>query len=123
MCPVRILVADDSKAMRMIVIRTLRQSGVHIDEIQEAVDGAEAVAAARSFAPDLVLSDWNMPNMNGIEFLAALRESGDNTTFGFITSESNPAMREQALAAGASFLLTKPFDGERLAEVIGQLVP
>lgn len=123
MCPVRILVADDSKAMRMIVIRTLRQSGVHIDEIREAVDGAEALAAAGSFAPDLVLSDWNMPNMNGIEFLAALRGSGDNTTFGFITSESNPAMREQALAAGASFLLTKPFDGERFAEVIGQLVP
>jgi len=122
-CPVRVLVADDSKAMRMIVIRTLRQSGVHIDEIHEAADGAEALAAMASFAPDLVLSDWNMPNMNGFEFLGALRESGDTTTFGFVTSESNPAMRDQALAAGASFLLSKPFDGERFAEVIGQLVP
>ena len=118
----KVLVVDDSKAMRMIVIRTLRQSGVNIEEIREAEDGAEGLAAVPQFAPDLVLSDWNMPNMSGIEFLGALRASGDSTTFGFVTSESSPAMREQALAAGASFLLVKPFNGERFAEVIGATV-
>ncbi|MBV1893210.1 MAG: response regulator [Ilumatobacteraceae bacterium] len=118
----RILVADDSKAMRMIVIRTLRQSSVQIDEIREAVDGADALAAVPDFRPDLILSDWNMPNMNGLEFLTELRAKGDETMFGFVTSESNPAMREQALSAGAGFLLTKPFDGDRVAEVIGSLV-
>lgn len=118
----RVLVVDDSKAMRMIVIRTLRQSGVSIDEIQEAADGADALAAVSTFSPDLILSDWNMPNMSGIEFLEALRASGDTTMFGFVTSESNPAMKDQALAAGAGFLLTKPFDGERLAEVIATTV-
>ncbi len=118
----RVLVVDDSKAMRMIVIRTLRQSGVEIGEIREAEDGAEGLAAVADFRPDLVLSDWNMPNMTGIQFLTALRESGDSTTFGFVTSESGSAMREQALAAGASFLLVKPFNGERFAEVIGTTV-
>jgi len=118
----RVLVVDDSKAMRMIVIRTLRQSGVAIGEIREAEDGAEGLVAVAEWAPDLVLSDWNMPNMTGIQFLTALREADNSTTFGFVTSESGSAMREQALAAGASFLLVKPFNGERFAEVIGATV-
>lgn len=118
----RVLVADDSKAMRMIVIRTLRQSGAPVDDISEAEDGAQALDAVDGFRPDLILSDWNMPNMTGIEFLTALRGRGDTTPFGFVTSESNPEMREQAIAAGASFLLTKPFDGERFADVISSLV-
>ena len=118
----RVLVVDDSKAMRMIVIRTLRQSSVEIGEIREAQDGAEGLAAVAEWRPDLVLSDWNMPNMTGIQFLVALRESGDSTTLGFVTSESSSAKREQALAAGASFFLVKPFDGERFAEVIGATV-
>ena len=118
----RVLIADDSKVMRMIVLRTLRQSGLSIDEVLEAEDGAVALAAVPGFAPDLIMSDWNMPNMNGLEFLQNLRASGDTTTFGFITSESNPSMKEQAIAAGAAFLLTKPFDAERLAEVVGAVV-
>lgn len=118
----RVLVADDSKAMRMIVIRTLRQSGVQIDDVREAVDGADALAAIPEFQPDLILSDWNMPNMTGIEFLTALRDQGDTTPFGFVTSESNPDMKERALSAGAGFLLTKPFDGDRFADVIGSMV-
>jgi two-component system, chemotaxis family, chemotaxis protein CheY len=118
----KVLIADDSKAMRMIVLRTLRQSGLAIDEVLEAEDGAEALAAVPGFGPDLIMSDWNMPNMTGIEFLTALRASGNSTVFGFVTSESNPAMKEQAIAAGAAFLLTKPFDAERLAEVVGAVV-
>jgi two-component system, chemotaxis family, chemotaxis protein CheY len=118
----RVLIADDSKAMRMIVLRTLRQSPLTIDEVHEAEDGAEALAAVPTFKPDLILSDWNMPNMTGIEFLTNLRASGNDTTFGFITSESNPAMKELAIAGGASFLLTKPFDAERLAEVVSAVV-
>jgi two-component system chemotaxis response regulator CheY len=118
----RVLVVDDSKAMRMIVIRTLRQSGIRIAEIREAEDGAQGLAAVAEWKPHLVLSDWNMPNMTGIEFLTALRSSGNSTTFGFVTSESGSAVREQALAAGASFLLVKPFDGERFAEIIGATV-
>lgn len=117
----RVLVADDSKAMRMIVIRTLRQSGIEIGEVLEVEDGAQALAAVPEFGPDLILSDWNMPNMSGIEFLSALRADDNRITFGFVTSESSPAMKQQALDAGADFLLTKPFDGGSFAEAIGTL--
>lgn len=119
----KVLIVDDSKAMRMIVLRTLRQSGLPFDEVREATDGAEALAAVDEFAPTLILSDWNMPNMNGIEFLAALRAKGDTTVFGFVTSESSPEMREQALETGAQFIISKPFNADRLAEVVGTAVP
>lgn len=118
----RILVADDSKAMRMIVMRTLRQTGLHVSEVREAADGVEALAAVPAFAPDVILSDWNMPNKTGLELLQELRASGDRTPFGFVTSESNPEMREIAITAGASFLLSKPFDAERLAEVLVEVL-
>lgn len=118
----KVLIADDSKAMRMIVLRTLRQSGLQIDEVFEAEDGAQALAAVPTFAPDLIVSDWNMPNMTGIEFLNDLRASGNQTTFGFVTSESNPAMKEKAIDSGAAFFLSKPINVERLAEVVGAVV-
>jgi len=119
---VRVLVADDSKAMRMIVLRTLRQTGINVVEVHEAEDGAQALAAVPTFNPDLILSDWNMPNKTGIEFLQELRASGNMTPFGFVTSESNPAMRTLAIECGASFLLCKPFDADRFAEVVGAVV-
>lgn len=118
----RVLVADDSKAMRMIVLRTLRQTGLTVDEVHEAADGAEALAAVPAFAPDLILSDWNMPNKTGLEFLQELRATGNQTPFGFVTSESNPAMKQLAIQSGAQFLLCKPFDADRLAEVVGEVV-
>jgi two-component system, chemotaxis family, chemotaxis protein CheY len=114
----KILVVDDSKAMRMIVLRSLRQAGFGDAEMLEAEDGAQALEKVTSEEPDLILSDWNMPNMTGIELLKALREAGCNTTFGFVTSESTPQMREQAVAAGASFLIAKPFTADTLEEML-----
>jgi len=108
--------------MRMIVLRTLRQTGINVVEVHEAEDGAQALAAVPTFNPDLILSDWNMPNKTGIEFLQELRASGNMTPFGFVTSESNPAMRTLAIECGASFLLCKPFDADRFAEVVGAVV-
>ena len=107
----KILVVDDSKAMRMIVMRTLRQAGVEASTI-EAENGEDGLAKAEAEAPDLILSDWNMPRKSGIEFLRALRESGMRTRFGFVTSESNPQMKAEAMNAGASFFITKPFTPE-----------
>ena len=69
----KILVADDSRVMRQIVIRTLRQAGYDDHDIVEAEDGRDALDKVASESPDLVLSDWNMPNMTGIECLQALR--------------------------------------------------
>src|SRR3954470_7399206 len=89
--------------MRQIVIRTLRQAGYDDHEIVEAEDGADALAKVGSEKPDLVLSDWNMPNMTGIECLQALRSSGSTVPFGFVTSEGSPEMRDKAANAGALF--------------------
>jgi two-component system, chemotaxis family, chemotaxis protein CheY len=114
----KILVVDDSKAMRMIVLRSLRQAGFGDAETVEAEDGAQGMQKALSESPDLILSDWNMPNMTGIELLKALREAGNQTTFGFVTSESTPQMREQAIAAGAAFLIAKPFTADTLEEML-----
>ena len=113
-----LLVDSDARSMRMLEV-SLRKAGY---DVEMARDGEEALAAMERRVPDLILSDWNMPNMTGIEFLNNLRAQGNQTTFGFVTSESNPAMKEQAIAGGAAFLLTKPFDAERLAEVVGAVV-
>ncbi len=111
----RVVVADDSRVMRQIVVRTLRQAGYDWD-ITEANDGAEAYAIARAEQPDLVLSDWNMPNMTGIDLLRALRAAGDDVPFGFVTSEGSPEMREKAADAGALFLIAKPFTADTFTE-------
>lgn len=113
-----VLIVDDSRAMRMIISRTIRQAGYGDGVLREASDGAEALTAIRTEEPDLVLSDWNMPEMSGLELLKALRESGCNVRFGFITSESTTDMREQAIAAGAEFLIAKPFTAEDFAEML-----
>ena len=105
----KVLVVDDSKAMRMIVIRTLKQTGLGTFQTVEANNGAEALTVIAEHKPDLVLSDWNMPEMKGIDLLKKLRESGNAINFGFITSESSPEVRKEAEDAGASFLITKPF--------------
>jgi len=114
----KILIVDDSSAMRMIVKRTLRQAGFEGHEITEAPDGAKALAAIRAVAPDLVLSDWNMPNMNGLELLKALGAAGVKTVFGFVTTEVTPDMRARATDAGAKFLIAKPFTPESFREAL-----
>ena len=86
-------------------------------------DGADGLAKVAGEAPDLVLSDWNMPEVTGIEFLRALRASGNDVRFGFVTSESTDAMRATAEQAGALFLIGKPFTAETFtAALAGVLV-
>ena len=118
----KILIADDSKAMRMIVIRTMRQAGLEGHKIIEAEDGKQAFEMARKEDPDLILSDWNMPEMTGIEFLRALRSSGSTTPFCFVTSEGSDEMRSLAEAAGALGLIAKPFTPEAFADTLSQVV-
>ena len=108
----RVLVVDDSKAMRMIVIRTLRQAGFGGHDIVEATNGAEALVAFEKEGFDVILSDWNMPTMSGIELLHALKAKGSDVSFGFVTSEGTGPMRQQATDAGAKFLIAKPFTVE-----------
>ncbi|EXG80951.1 MULTISPECIES: response regulator [Cryptosporangium] len=118
----KILIADDSRVMRQIVTRTLRQAGYDGHDLVEAEDGAELVAKANADSFDLVLSDWNMPNLTGIEALRALRAGGNNTPFGFVTSEGTQEMRDTAAAGGALFLIAKPFTAEMFKEQLDSIL-
>lgn len=118
----RVLVADDSMVMRRIVVRTLRQAGFDVSDIVEASDGRQAYETVMSDEPDLVLSDWNMPEMTGIESLRAIRAAGSNVLFGFVTSEGSEEMRAEAAAAGAAFLIAKPFTADTFRDVLGAFV-
>lgn len=114
----KILIADDSRVMRQIISRSLRQAGFTGYSVIEAVDGKDAFDKVTSEKPDLVLSDWNMPEMSGIQVLRELRSSGQAVPFGFVTSESTNEMRELAANAGALFLVSKPFTADQLREVL-----
>jgi two-component system chemotaxis response regulator CheY len=113
-----ILIVDDSKAMRMIVRRSLREAGFGSYAVDEASNGQEALALIRSKRPKLVLSDWNMPVMSGIELLQALAGTGIDVAFGFVTSEGTDEMRERADGAGARFLITKPFTPQAMQDAL-----
>jgi two-component system chemotaxis response regulator CheY len=114
----KILIVDDSKAMRMIVRRTLRQAGLEEHDYEEADNGKVALGVIASWQPDLVLSDWNMPEMTGIELIRELRNQGNPVRFGFVTSEGTTEMRQMAETAGALFLIAKPFDADTFKDVL-----
>lgn len=118
----KILIADDSRVMRQIVVRTLRQAGFGDHELIEAGNGREAFELAKSEKPDVVISDWNMPEMTGVEVLRQLRADGNDVKFGFVTSECTPEMMEAAEAAGSLFFIVKPFSAERFDEVFAPIL-
>ena len=118
----KILIADDSRVMRQIVIRTLRQAGFAGHEIVEAQDGRDALQKVVTESPDLVLSDWNMPEMNGIDVLDTLRQAGSRVPFGFVTSEGSEEMRTRAERSGALFLIAKPFTPDAFQAVLAPVM-
>ncbi|MBC7667223.1 response regulator [Caulobacter sp. DWR2-3-1b2] len=105
------LVVDDSRVIRKVARRVLEDIGF---EIAEAADGVEALAWCRAAMPDAVLLDWNMPVMNGIEFLRHLRQEpgGDAPVVVFCTVENSIERIRQALDCGANEYIMKPFDGD-----------
>ena len=108
----KIMIVDDSTAMRMIIKKTLRLAGFEGHEIVEADNGAKALTAIGASKPDLVLSDWNMPTMTGLQLLEKLQSDGVKLVFGFITTEFSTDMKSKAKGAGAKFLISKPFSAE-----------
>ncbi len=119
----KILIVDDSKAMRMIVKRTLRQAGYGDHDFAEAVDGVNGYEQVNEWKPDLVLCDWNMPNMSGLEFLQKLKADGNGVRFGFITSEGTAEMRNTASENGALFLISKPFTADTVRDALEKAMP
>lgn len=114
------LVVDDSRVIRKVARRILEDLGF---EIAEASDGMEALAWCRAAMPDAILLDWNMPVMNGLEFLKALRrEFGPgNPPVLFCTTENDISFIEQAIEHGAQEFIMKPFDAEILMGKFAQV--
>ncbi|MEO1044626.1 MAG: response regulator [Pseudomonadota bacterium] len=107
------LVVDDSKVIRKVARHILETLGYHVDE---AEDGQKALHHCRESMPDVILLDWNMPVMSGMDFLRALRqeENGDGPKVVFCTTENGRNHIEAALSAGANEYVMKPFDRETL---------
>lgn len=114
----KILIVDDSAAMRMMVKKMLRVDGFEGHELSEANDGDVAFEMVKKDVPDLILSDWNMPNMTGLDFLKSLNSEKLTPTFGFITTESTGEMRQKAEAAGAQFMISKPFTQDSFKQAL-----
>jgi two-component system chemotaxis response regulator CheY len=119
---VRALVIDDSKAIRIILRKLLGELGFEVDE---AADGREALRRLdRSSGPfDLALVDWNMPEMNGLEFVREVRGRGghEDLTMVMVTTETEASQVVRALAAGANEYIMKPFSRDVLVDKLSML--
>jgi len=120
----RVLIVDDSSVMRKIVERSLRQAGLDIGEVLEASNGAEALAEVSKSKFDLILSDINMPAMDGLEFLRGLAgvESARGVPVVMITTEGSEARVVEALSVGAKGYIRKPFTPEQVKERVAPLL-
>ena len=116
-----VLVVDDSGVMRKIIARSLGALGV--SGISEAGDGREALEVFGDGSGfDLVITDWNMPEMNGLELTQQIRSGGSNVPVMMVTTESEKESVMQAIQAGVNDYLVKPFDGEMLKAKLNRLV-
>jgi len=121
---INVLIVDDSSVMRKIVERSLRQAGLEIDVCKEASNGAEALAEVQNATFDLILSDINMPAMDGLEFLRNLAgvPSAKNVPVVMITTEGSEARVVEALSVGAKGYIRKPFTPEQVKERVAPLL-
>jgi len=112
-----ILAVDDSPSMRGMIAFLLREAGF---EVLEADDGAAALALATQRRVDLVLTDQNMPNMDGLSLVASLRALPEyrKVPIMMLTTESSPEMKAKGRAAGATGWMVKPFDPEKLVSML-----
>ena len=115
------LVVDDSAVMRKIMISAVQKAG--ITEVEQAGDGQEAVASASKGDFAVILMDWNMPNMLGIESVKAIRATGNKVPIIMVTTEAEKSRVIEALKAGANSYIIKPFKPEaivaKIQEVLG----
>jgi len=120
----KVLIVDDSSVMRKIIERSLRQAGLDLTEVLEASNGAEALAEVQKGSLDIILSDINMPVMDGLEFLKSLAgvEAAKGVPVVMITTEGSEARVVEALSAGAKGYLRKPFTPEQVKERVAPLL-
>ena len=114
----RILLVDDSRTIRNIQKNTLKTLG--ITEVTEAADGLEALSCLANEKPDLMLVDWNMPNMDGITLIKKVRETDKALPIIMVTTEAEKSRVLEAVKAGVNNYVVKPFTAETLSEKIQQ---
>jgi two-component system, chemotaxis family, chemotaxis protein CheY len=121
---ISILIVDDSSVMRKIVERALRQAGLALKNVFEAGHGVEALEILRKEKVALILSDINMPNMDGLEFLRQLRSQdlANEVPVVMITTESSEDHVREALVAGAQGYIRKPFTAEQVKDRVLPLI-
>lgn len=121
---IRALIVDDSSVMRKIVERALRQAGLDPLRVYEAGSGTEALDVLRATKVDLILSDINMPSMDGLEFLRQMHTQNlaPDVPVVMITTESSEEHVRQAIQAGAQGYIRKPFTADQVKERVLPLV-
>jgi two-component system, chemotaxis family, chemotaxis protein CheY len=121
---IKALIVDDSSVMRKIVERSLRQAGIDLSLVIEAGNGADALNLLKEQGVDLILSDINMPVMDGLEFVKQLQQQGlaTNVPVVMITTEGSESNVVQALSCGARGYIRKPFTPEEVRDHILPLV-
>ena len=110
----KVMLIDDSKTMRNIQKGILAQLGY--TEIEEACDGLDALSKVGAFNPDLLLVDWNMPNMDGLTFVKQMRAKGSKAVMIMVTTEAEKARVVEAIKAGVNNYVVKPFTPDVLGE-------
>jgi two-component system, chemotaxis family, chemotaxis protein CheY len=118
-----VLIVDDSAAIRKILQRVLRQAEVPIGQVFEAGDGAEALEKLKTATVGLILSDINMPNMDGLQFLSALKaqDAFKNVPVVMVTTEGSQSKVMEAVQLGAKGYVRKPFTAEQIKEKLDGL--
>jgi two-component system, chemotaxis family, chemotaxis protein CheY len=118
----RILTVDDSRTMREMVAMTLRNAGFHVIQ---ADDGVNALKVLADNEVDIIITDLNMPNMDGLQLVKALRAKPEfkGTPILFLTTRNTDSDKQQGRAAGATGWITKPFDPQRLLQVVNKVCP
>ena len=112
----KFLIVDDSKAMQTIVKRILTNAGYADHDFRFSDDGEGAIREIVQWKPDMVLLDWHMPGISGLQVLRKIQELEIDTKIGLITAEKNASSIEQAKQAGAVFVVHKPFTNKELKE-------
>jgi two-component system chemotaxis response regulator CheY len=108
--------------MRLLMRRAVRQAGYRGLLVCEAENGAVALEKVKLEKPRLIISDWLMPELSGIEFLQKLRDLGDRTPLGFITSQASRRFEDLALNHGASFMIGKPFNVDEVQAALDPIL-